>query len=201
MGLGTLNRGTTGGRKASRPQPQRRGGELREQIQRYELQLQQQNAQAPANTDGSAAIDEEQLGGSWFGRDPEPGTEAIAQTESPDDVGLASLDVALAERGVEYLFTTPRGDVDITARAITTERVNHLLWVLGIVGSLILLAVMARAVQYLNQQLSRNVRGTILIVAGGASLIGIFPIAGLVAIGCGIWLLTRPRRGLMISGV
>lgn len=38
--------------------------------------------------------------------------------------GLASLDVQLPERGRLYLFTKPRGDVEITARAVSRELIS-----------------------------------------------------------------------------
>ena len=48
--------------------------------------------------------------------------EQIAQVAA----GLASLDVRLPERGKMYLFTTPRGDIEITASAISASTLSRL---------------------------------------------------------------------------
>ena len=48
--------------------------------------------------------------------------EQLAQVSA----GLASLDVQLPERGQLYRFTTPRGDIAITARAVPLDVLSRL---------------------------------------------------------------------------
>ncbi len=47
----------------------------------------------------------------------------MAQTAG---LGLVSLDVELPQRGIEYRFTTPRGDIEITARAVSRQTLTTL---------------------------------------------------------------------------
>lgn len=60
--------------------------------------------------------------------------------------GLASLDVALPVRGYEYSFTTPRGEVKITASAVSTS-------VLARLGKMLVVAVILVALALLYRRL------------------------------------------------
>ncbi len=111
------------------------------------------------------------------------------------DTGLASLDVEFPERGHEYLFTTPRGDVEITARAIPTpilQRLKSLGWVLG---AGVLIAVVAGWVSRGGLAIFASRAGAIaLIVLGIASLLTwVLPVLGALAVVAGIALLVRNR--------
>jgi hypothetical protein len=58
---------------------------------------------------------------------------------------LASLDVELHPHGAKYLFTTPRGDAEVTARAVSGSLVGRLVRLAGLaVGLLALVAAMRR---------------------------------------------------------
>jgi hypothetical protein len=47
---------------------------------------------------------------------------------------LGKLEVELAERGRELLFTTPRGDIEITARACRSTQIERFRELLGVVA-------------------------------------------------------------------
>jgi hypothetical protein len=111
------------------------------------------------------------------------GTNAPAQA-----TGLASLDVQLPRRGVEYFFTTPLGDVQINARAVDVtllDRVTRLAWVLGLI---IVIGVVYRWSRNrdLNDVIGRGT-ATVLILLGVVCLVlGLIPIVALAAIALGI---------------
>jgi hypothetical protein len=97
---------------------------------------------------------------------------------------LASLDVDLPLRGREYLFTTTRGDIDITARAVSEPllgRLTRLLAVaVGFVVLLVVLRVLPRVLPLLHG--SRWFAGAVLLVGLLSLLLGIFPILALAAL-------------------
>ncbi len=73
-----------------------------------------------------------------------PGYETKAQSAA----GLASLDFELPTHGVLYRFTTPRGEVEITARHVSDNLVQRLL---GIVETLAVLLVLWLAVRLIGR--------------------------------------------------
>ena len=105
---------------------------------------------------------------------------------------LASLDVDLPLRGREYLFTTPRGDIDITALAVSEPLLGRLIRLLviaaGFVVLLVLLRVLPRDPPVLHRSRFRR-RGA----AGRpvSLLLGIFPILALAALIYGLVQLIR----------
>ena len=120
------------------------------------------------------------------------------QTAPPSDVHavethLASLDVDLPLRGREYLFTTPRGDIDITARAVSEPLLGRLIRLLviaaGFVVLLVLLRVLPRIARVLHR--SRWFAAAVLLVGLLSLLLGIFPILALVALIYGLVQLIR----------
>jgi hypothetical protein len=120
------------------------------------------------------------------------------RTAPPSDVHavethLASLDVDLPLRGREYLFTTPRGDIDITARAVSEpllDRLTRLLVIAaGFVGLLVLLRVLPRVARVLHG--SRWFAGAVLLVGLLSLLLGIFPILAPAALIYGLVQLIR----------
>ena len=186
-------------------QMQQRASGLKEQVERYEQKLQQENFQALPSA--NAVADQPQSGQALLGTqrgwayqdgelaDPDVqsglrGTVA-AGVVSQRSAGLSSLDVALTERGVEYLFTTPRGDIEITAQAINSKQVDRAYLLAGIFGCLCAGLAIVWLGRYLNRRLSHNARAVLLIVTGCISLVGFFPIVGAVAIAAGIFLLIR----------
>lgn len=123
--------------------------------------------------------------------------QAAAEDLSQVAAGLASLDVRLPERGKLYRFTTPRGDLEIVARAVPVVVLHRLLGLAVVLGAILVLWLLGR-------EKSRRVWAAIfrslafavvLIVAGLFSVIvGIFPVAGLIALVAGIVLLILRRR-------
>jgi hypothetical protein len=102
--------------------------------------------------------------------------------------GLASLDVALPTRGVTYCFTTPGGEVEITARAVPNDLVRTLttaaLTLVALVAALLLIRVVRRGAF---AWLARPIASWCLIVVGLIVLL-IFPVIGLAALLSGIWM-------------
>lgn len=102
--------------------------------------------------------------------------------------GLASLDIELPTRGVEFLLTTPRGELEVTARAVANpliDRAKQLGW---IVALLVVAGTLYRAVQKhgLSGLVGRGV-ATLLILAGLLFVVlGIAPLVALAGIALGI---------------
>ena len=113
---------------------------------------------------------------------------------APAMAGLASLDVEIPQDGVEYLFTTPRGKVEITARPVSHWFVSRLWGAGGLLAAVAVLWTLTRPALVRGY---RAVAGTlwfavVLIVAGLASLVmGVLPVAGLIAALVGAGLIAR----------
>ena len=111
-------------------------------------------------------------------------------------VGLASLSVELPVRGRVYRFTTPRGEVAISARAVS----NRFLDALEHSGVVVLAIVVGVGLFWIVRH--RRLAGlaeaggtTVLIVLGVASIItGVLPVVGLAAIVFGAALRARAVR-------
>jgi hypothetical protein len=123
-----------------------RGGARQSQLRRYQESLEQSAAQSGpvpgAEQLGFAPAGRGPQAGGFSGGAPGPGQAALPQRQAnapfgalaPSSgeqlalvtAGLASLDVQLPERGELYRFTTPRGAVEITARAVPTDTLNRL---------------------------------------------------------------------------
>jgi hypothetical protein len=107
--------------------------------------------------------------------------------------GLASLPVEFSVRGMAYSFTTPRGEVAITARAVsyrsvdTAQRLGVVLLVLVIGGALY------RFVRRGGP--TGATESTVLIIVGIVSILsGVLPIAGLALVVVGGVIKSRRRR-------
>lgn len=94
--------------------------------------------------------------------------------------GLASLDVELPERGQLFLFTTPRGDVEITARAVDQKTMNRSLNAAWLGGLLVVLSIVAWVVRKLtSESAGMAILGGLLLLVGVTSfLIGYWPWIG-----------------------
>lgn len=103
-------------------------------------------------------------------------------------LGLVSLDIELPQRGVEYRFTTPRGAVEITARAASTNMLQILRRLAMCVLAAIVILILYRLIQGRESALfSSRATSICLIVIGMASLlIGVMPLAGLLILVIGI---------------
>jgi hypothetical protein len=127
------------------------------------------------------------------------GVGAEQKPEAALPAGMASLDVELPRRGTVYRFTTPRGEVEITARAASLPLIEGLERLGAVVGLVIVVLVVRRFVR--NRTLSPRGQGlvsTVLIVLGIIGILfGLFPLAGVAAVIVGIVMkviLRRARR-------
>jgi hypothetical protein len=121
----------------------------RRTLERYQQRLEEQQSQQPffAPQRGSES---EQLEGrrptitggtfpggqSTVGTDSEPAAPAAnlppTQIDAPPSSSLASLNVDLQPRGIKYLLTTPRGDVQVTAQAVSSSLLGRIVRLLAI---------------------------------------------------------------------
>jgi hypothetical protein len=97
---------------------------------------------------------------------------------------LASLDVELPVRGVEYMFTTPRGDTEITAQSISGETLDRLSMIAIISAAGLIVWLLARVYAAARQRrFFRVIASALLIVLGIALLIaGVTPLYALFAL-------------------
>ena len=114
--------------------------------------------------------------------------------------GLVSLDVDIPVRGVEYRFTTPRGKVEITARAVSRSMLDASrrlgAYVMVVVAILGLVRVISR---FDARSQRRPVVELALVSLGGVSfLTGILPAVGIMAAVVGV-LMTIHRRSTMAA--
>lgn len=147
--------------RLNRARSEQRGGELNKQAERYQQRLEQlqqlQSGLQTANTPAQLPAPAARPGG---GAEPQreqaetraPQPQASASSVSgamPVDqsgllptsgvdravahAGLASLDVAIPQRGVEYRFVTPRGEIAIDAWMMETSQLQRLIPLLVIV--------------------------------------------------------------------
>jgi len=106
---------------------------------------------------------------------------------------LASLDVHLPLRGREYLFTTTRGDIDITARAVSEPLLGRLTRLLAVAVGFVVLLVVLRVLPRVLPPLhgSRWFAGAVLLVGLLSLLLGVFPILAVAALIYGLVQLVR----------
>jgi hypothetical protein len=106
---------------------------------------------------------------------------------------LASLDVDLPQRGREFLFTTVRGDIQITANAVSEPLLDGLIrsgWILaGFVVVVMALWLLRLVVPVLTR--TRWCAALVLVLGLFALLLGIFPVLGLLAVVFGVVQLIR----------
>jgi hypothetical protein len=179
----------------------------RSQLRRYQQRLE---ANAPAGgagiggmvVDGGFGGDRDGVEMQVFGKDaaggipvggPASGTLPASGASVPSS--LASLEVALPPLGAGYhevLFTTPRGEVEITARPVSEEtrhRATRLAAVLAVV--LVVWLAVRGARHYGRQLIASRLAALVLILAGLANLFTwLLPLVGLAALLSGIALLT-----------
>jgi hypothetical protein len=128
---------------------------------------------------------------------------ALAVAAPP--TGLASLDVDIALRGHEVHFTTPGGDVQITARAVSTNFIDGLKRFGWTVGVLLMLALIARIIRHHAFAFDKPVAWLGLVLLGGLSIgLGILPVLGVAAVVAGVGLAIRrrlARRAALDGGV
>jgi hypothetical protein len=130
-----------------------------------------------------------------FGRPWSGETKAypVADLVTPVPAGLASLDFQLPQSGTIYRFTTTRGEVQITARAVSQELLSRLAALACIAAVVLVVWCGLRLVRrsWL-AWLARPLGIALLIILGLVSvLIGVWPIAGLLIGSAGLVLAVR----------
>ena len=189
--------------------PQRGGQQQEDVVQRYQQKLQQR-----AEMDQQVMAEQtEVLGVGGGGREIGGARRAgagrafggavageAAAPAAPAPTGLASLDVELPLRGTVYRFTTPRGDVDIRATAVSQPLIDGLVRLGATAGLVVIVLVVRRLARRGSLGLAaKRTASTVLIVLGVLGvLFGVFPVAGTVAIFAGIgmkvWLRFARRK-------
>ncbi len=136
------------------------------------------------------------LTGSGFGVGGEAQTAGL---------GLVSLDVALPQRGIEYRFTTPRGDIEITARAVsrrTLTTLRRLGIFLAVIGAMLAVRRLVRA-SAVWPLASGKVGITLVAIGLTGIVIGVLPNAAVLVIVIGIIVAIRSYlvRGADLAGL
>jgi hypothetical protein len=212
-------KGSLDGEPAEQAQKQLRGGfdeDTRSQVFRYQQRLEEksevQQQQQPSylapsrragGMSGSSRDDADQTFRA-FGKDAQMGDAQAGQASaSGPPTALASLDVDLPPLTSGYrevLFTTPRGDVEITARGVADTLVGRLLRLAAVLGLAMVAFVAVRlAERHAARLVTSRVTALVLILIGLASLLtGVLSLLGLVVvlagIGLGAWQFILARR-------
>jgi len=109
--------------------------------------------------------------------------QRLATGQSPvmGRAGLASLDFELPERGKAFYFTTPRGEVQITARPVERQLRDRLVSFAWLVVMVVALAIFAVVVRLVASSRVGRVIAVVLLAAAGLflMLLGIFPLFGI----------------------
>ncbi|MBN2559659.1 MAG: hypothetical protein JXQ75_01845 [Phycisphaerae bacterium] len=179
-------------RHREQPESGTRRGARKQTVERYQEVLEQRAAQKPVSSAVEQAESQARMGLALAGR-------GVATTLGEDVVpptGLASLDVEIPARGTVYRFTTPRGRMEITARAVSRPFLANVEF-LGITAVAIL--AIWRVYRLVRRPGFTETHGralsTAIIVAGLASLAtGVLPIAGLGIAIAGIAVKVRIAR-------
>lgn len=210
-------------RKGEGAMPESRGrmlDEKRDQVSRYRQEhMQQQQAQQvleqaeqlevasdelmlgrPARTAGQAAVGprgalgpagvvSEKMGGAAADHDMTVAAEAALAG------GLASLDVELPMRGVVYRFSTPQGDIAITARAASRRLTTGLVQTAAIVVlALLILGAVKVARGGAFAWLVGRTSAWVLLAVGLVTLC-VLPVPGFIAMLAGLTILARRATG------
>ena len=176
------------------------------------LEAQQSNQDKPGGKAGGRKGKAKKKRARKEGKIPEPAEIARADLEeSPQDAalpttggpsigGMASLEVTIPARGDLYLFTTPRGNAQISARTISTPLLDRLIALGWVVGVVVLALILIRWIRRGVLSALGDRRGSlILIVLGLASLLTcIFPFAGLLMIIAGLVIFFFSRRAAAV---
>jgi hypothetical protein len=108
----------------------------------------------------------------------------VADGEADRAAYMASLDVELPVRGREYFFTTPRGEVELSAQGVSTKVYQRLYMILGV----LVIAAGAWGIYLLCMRLIQTRLGittifSVLVLFGVFSLIqGLLPVYGGIAL-------------------
>jgi hypothetical protein len=196
----------------------------KEKLQRYSEQLEEQNKQqqqlVESDREGGQQGDRSGGGKKGIGQgsgglradiaDVDISNAFLAPIGVGGPTGLTSLDVELpldTTNYEEFLFTTPRGDLTITARPVSIALAKQLTgwaWLAAVALAIWLLT--RRAALRVYAQLARSLPFGICLVLFGALLLGILPLAGLLlgALGIGIishWIYLRVTKAPRVVAV
>jgi hypothetical protein len=101
--------------------------------------------------------------------------------------GLASLDFDLPLRGNKYLFTTARGDTQISVQAVSTKQLRRWEQFGSMLLGLVAVGILGWVTVRINAMLGRRIRATLVILVGICSLVTfILPLIGILLIIWGI---------------
>jgi hypothetical protein len=108
--------------------------------------------------------------------------------------------VQLPQRGELYRFTTPRGDLEIRARSVPVVALKRLAALAGVLAAIFVVWLLGREqARRVWARVFRSPLFVIALIAGGivSIVVGVFPVAGLIAlISGGVLFVQRrhPRR-------
>jgi hypothetical protein len=125
-----------------------------------------------------------------------PPTDVLLQPEALGwTAGLASQDVEIPTRGAVFLFTTPRGEVEITGRAVAEDTVGKLIRLAIVLAVVLVLAAIVLRVSrvQIGRQFGRVVP-ILLAVVGVVVLLSGFVLAGFSMLGLAIAILGSAKR-------
>jgi hypothetical protein len=122
------------------------------------------------------------VGGNQFGQVQTEGGEAGVPA------GMASLDVAIPQRGQVFKFTMPRGDIQVTARPVSQTLVDSLLRIAGVLAAIGVLVALRRFLKrrQFGPSAHRAAAVTMIVLGLVGLFVGILPLAGLVMLAIGI---------------
>ena len=110
-----------------------------------------------------------------------------------DATGFASLDVQLPQRGLEYRFTTPRGNIEINARVLDNSLWFRLQRLAIVTGMILLVAFCVRIIHSVGYErlLGPKPAALLLVIGFCMLLFGVAPVLGGIALVVGIILIVR----------
>ena len=110
--------------------------------------------------------------------------------------GLASLDVDIPVRGRVYFFTTPRGKVEITARAVSRRFISNAGYLVTVILALVagILAYRVVCRDHFLADNSGRLAAAAIILGVAAVIVGVLPVAGLLVALTGIIVRISRRR-------
>jgi hypothetical protein len=200
-----LGQVTAGAKEAEAPVQEAKQSK-KGRVERYQERLDQQAGQSklrvelpelePNSGPAREQVAEGRMGGSGAGNKPAQPTDrlSVAAGENVDVyavetplTGLTSLDIELPRRGTPYFFTTPRGDITVTARCAAAPQVDRLKQFGLIAAACAVGAVICTVLSFLYRRTPRNLKLLLLLVAAFFSFVtGVFPILGMVCFVAGI---------------
>ena len=114
---------------------------------------------------------------------------SMGETELVAAGGLASLDVEIPVRGTEYRFTTPRGEVAVTARPVSRTMMDSLKQIGLVVLFIVAAVVVVRVVRRLRRRVSPVVIAAGLLILLGLIGMIVLPMAGAALVIVGLAML------------